>query len=145
MPIQQGLTNSFKQEMLQAGQNLATDTLRMALYTAFSDIGQLTTVYTTANEVPTGNGYSAGGVVVTGVTISTQTTGPNAGTVYVDFNNVSWPGANFTARGALIYNTTRSNKSVAVLDFGSDKTFSSVSNTVTMPENTATTALIRFP
>jgi hypothetical protein len=145
MSIQQGLTNSFKQEMLQAGQNLATDTLRMALYTAFSDIGQLTTVYTAANEVPTGNGYTAGGVVITGVTISTQTTGPNAGTVYVNFNNVSWPGANFTARGALIYNTTRSNKSVAVLDFGSDKTFTSTNNTVTMPANTATTALIRFP
>jgi hypothetical protein len=144
MPIQQGLTNSFKQEMLQAGQNLATDTLRMALYTALSDIGQLTTVYTTDNEV-TGTGYTAGGVTVTGVTISTETTGPNAGTVYVDFNNVSWPGADFIARGALIYNVTRSNKTVAVLDFGSDKTFSSVSNTVTMPENTATTALIRFP
>ena len=145
MPIQQGLTNSFKQEMLQAGQNLATDTLKMALYTAFSDIGQLTTVYTATDEVPTGNGYTAGGVVMTGVTISTQTTGPNAGTVYVDFADVSWPGANFTARGALIYNTTQGNKSVAVLDFGSDKSFSSVSNTVTMPANTATTALIRFP
>ena len=144
MAIQQGLTNSFKQEMLQAGQNLATDTLKMALYTAFSDIGPLTTVYTTTNEV-TGTGYSAGGVAVTGATISTQTTGPDAGTVYVDFNNVSWPGANFVARGALIYNVTRSNKSVAVLDFGSDKTFSSVNNTVTMPVNSATTALIRFP
>ena len=143
--IQQGLTNSFKQEMLQAGQNLATDTLRMALYTAFSDIGQLTTVYTTDNEVPTGNGYAAGGVAVTGATISTETTGPNAGTVYVDFADVSWPGANFTARGALIYNVTRSNKSVAVLDFGSDKTFTPANNTVTMPVNTATTALIRFP
>ena len=117
----------------------------MALYTAFSDIGQLTTVYTATDEVPTGNGYTAGGVVMTGVTISTQTTGPNAGTVYVDFADVSWPGANFTARGALIYNTTQGNKSVAVLDFGSDKIFSSVSNTVTMPANTATTALIRFP
>ncbi len=145
MPIQQGLTNSFKQEMLQAGQNLATDTLRMALYTAFSDIGPETTVYTATNELPTGNGYTAGGVVMTGVTISTQTTGPDAGTVYVDFNDVSWPGANFTARGALIYNTTRSNKTVAVLDFGSDKTFTSTNNTVTMPANTATTALIRFP
>ena len=144
MPIQQVLTNSFKQEMLQAGQNLATDTLKMALYTAFSDIGQLTTAYTTTNEV-TGTGYTAGGVVMTGVTISTQTTGPDEGTVFVDFNNVSWPGASFTARGALIYNVTRSNKSIAVLDFGSDKTFSSVSNTVVMPENTATTALIRFP
>ena len=145
MAIQQGLTNSFKQEMLQAGQNIVTDTLYMALYTAFSDIGQLTTVYTATDEVPTGNGYTAGGVVMTGVTISTQTTGPNAGTVYVDFADVSWPGANFTARGALIYNTTQGNKSVAVLDFGSDKIFSSVSNTVTMPANTATTALIRFP
>jgi hypothetical protein len=144
MPIQQGLTNSFKQEMLQAGQNLATDTLRMALYTALSDIGSLTTVYTTANEV-VGTGYVAGGVAVTGATISTDTTGPNAGTVYVDFNDVAWPGANFTARGALIYNVTRSNKSVLVLDFGSDKTFSAVSNTVVMPVNSATTALIRFP
>ena len=144
MAIQQGLTNSFKQEMLQSGQNLATDTLYMALYTAFSDIGQLTTEYTTSNEV-TGTGYTAGGVEVTGATISTQTTGPDAGTVYVNFDNVSWPGANFIARGALIYNVTQSNKSVAVLDFGSDKTFSSVSNTVTMPVNSATTALIRFP
>jgi hypothetical protein len=144
MPIQQGLTNSFKQEMLQAGQNLATDTLRMALYTALSDIGSLTTVYTTANEV-VGTGYTAGGELVTGATISTDTTGPNAGTVYVDFADVSWPGASFTARGALIYNASQGNKSIAVLDFGSDKTFSAVSNTVILPANTATTALIRFP
>lgn len=139
--IQQGLTNSFKVEMLQAGQNLATDTLRMALYTAFADIGPLTTVYTATNEV-TGTGYSAGGELVTGATISTDV---QTGTVYVNFDNVSWPGASFTARGALIYNVTQSNASVAVLDFGSDKTFSSTSNTVTMPVNSATTALIRFP
>jgi len=141
MPIQQGLTNSFKQEMLQAGQNLATDTLKMALYTALSDIGPLTTAYTTTNEA-SGTGYTAGGEAVTGATISTDT---QTGTVYVNFNNVSWPGANFTARGALIYNVTQANKSVAVLDFGSDKTFTSTNNTVTMPANTATTALIRFP
>lgn len=144
MAIQQGLTNSFKQEMLQAGQNLATNTLKMALYTAFSDIGAPTTVYTTTNEV-TGTGYTAGGVIMTGVTINTESSGVDSGTVYVDFANVSWPGASFTARGALIYNVTQSNKSVAVLDFGSDKIFTSVSNTVVMPENTATTALIRFP
>jgi hypothetical protein len=144
MAIQQGLTNSFKQDMLQAGQNIITDTLYMALYTAFSDIGQLTTVYTTDNEV-TGTGYTAGGVEVTGAVLSTQTTGPNAGTVYVNFDNVSWPNANFTARGALIYNTTRNDKSVAVIDFGSDKVFTSTNNTVTMPANTATTALIRLP
>ena len=96
--IQQGLTNSFKQEMLQAGQNLATDTLKMALYTAFADIGQLTTAYTTSNEV-TGTGYTAGGVEVTGAVLSTETTGPNAGTVYVNFDDVSWPGANFIEIG----------------------------------------------
>ena len=145
MPIQQGLTNSFKQDMLQREQDIITDTLYMALYTAFSDIGPLTTEYVATNELPTGNGYTAGGVEVTGAVLSTQTTGPNAGTVYVNFDDVPWPGADFTARGALIYNTTRSNKSVAVLDFGSDKTFTSTNNTVTMPANTATTALIRFP
>jgi hypothetical protein len=139
--IQQGLTNSFKQQMLQAGQNLVTDTLRMALYTAFADVGPTTTIYTTTNEV-SGTGYTAGGEIITGATVSVDA---QSGTVYVDFNNVSWPGASFTARGALIYNVTQGNASVAVLDFGSDKLFTSTSNTVTMPVNSATTALIRFP
>ena len=139
--IQQGLTNSFKQEMLQAGQNIVTDTLRMALYTALADVGPTTAVYTTANEI-SGTGYTAGGEIVTGATVSVDV---QSGTVYVDFDDVSWPGASFTARGALIYNVTRSNKTVAVLDFGSDKIFTSTSNTVTLPANTATTALIRFP
>ena len=140
--IQQGLTNSFKQEMLQAGQNLATDTLKMALYTAFSDIGQLTTVYTTTNEV-TGTGYTAGGVVMTGVTISAQTTGPDAGTVYVDFADVSWPGANFTARGALIYNASKGNKAVAVLNFGADKTTTNDTFQIIFPTPDANSAIVR--
>ena len=144
MTIQQGLTTSFKQEMLQAEQNLTSDTLYMALYTGFSDIGPNTTTYTTTNEV-VGTGYTAGGNQVTGAVITTVTTGPNTGTVYVNFDSVSWPGASFTARGALIYNVTQGNASVAVLDFGSDKTFNSVNNTVTMPVSSATTALIRFP
>jgi len=141
MAIQQGLTNSFKREMLQAGQNIITNTLYMSLYTAYSDIGPETTVYTATNEV-TGSGYTAGGKQVTGATLNTDV---DTGTVYVNFNNVSWPGASFTARGALIYNVTGNNKSVLVLDFGADKSFNSINNTVTMPANTATTALIRFP
>jgi len=141
MAIQQGLTISFKQEMLQSGQNLLTDTLYMALYTALSDIGPNTTEYSTANEI-TGTGYTAGGAEVLGATLGADTT---TGVVYVNFDDVSWPSANFTARGALIYNVTQGNKSVAVLDFGSDKIFTSTSNTVVMPANTATTALIRFP
>jgi hypothetical protein len=139
--IQQGLTNSFKQQMLQAEQNIVTDTLRMALYTAFADVGPTTAVYTTVNEI-SGTGYTAGGELVTGATVSVDV---QSGTVYVDFDDVSWSGASFTARGALIYNASQGNKSIAVLDFGSDKSFTSTSNTVTMPVNSATTALIRFP
>jgi hypothetical protein len=138
MAIQQGLTTSFKQQMIQAGQNLATDTLYIALYTAFSTIGPNTTVYTTTNEI-TGTGYTAGGIALTGVTIGTSTDG----VVFVDFANAVWPNSQLTARGALIYNVTRSNASVAVLDFGSDKTMTNF--TITMPVNAASTALIRFP
>lgn len=138
MAIQQGLTTSFKQQMLQAGQNLASDTLYIALYTAMSTIGPNTTAYTADNEI-TGTGYTAGGIALTGTTITAATNG----TVYVDFNNVTWASSQLTARGALIYNVTRSNASVAVLDFGSDKTMTNF--TITMPVNSATTALIRFP
>jgi len=136
--IQQTLTTSFKLGMVQAEQNLATDVLKIALYTAFSDIGPNTTVYTTDNEV-VGTGYTAGGKVLTGVTIAASTNG----VIYINFSNVVWTPAAFTCRGALIYNTTRTNKSVAVLDFGSDKT-STNTFTITMPVNTATTALLRF-
>ena len=139
--IQQGLTTSFKQEILQGTQSLGTGDLKIALYTAFATLGPNTTVYTTENEV-SGTGYTAGGVMLTGLTISADTTN---GTVYANFDNASWPGADFTARGALIYNATQGNRSIAVLDFGSDKTFTSANNTVTMPANTATTALIRLP
>jgi len=140
MPIQQGQTLSFRSDIVQGDQDLAVDTLKMALYTAYATLNPSTTAYTTDNEI-TGTGYTAGGVVITGVTVNSDAA---TNTVYVDFNNVSWPGANFTARGALIYNSTQSNKSVAVLDFGSDKIFTSANNTVTLPANTATTALLRF-
>lgn len=140
MAIQQGLTTSFKQQMVQGQQNLSSNTLKMALYTAFVTLGPDTTAYSTTNEV-TGTGYTAGGNTMSGVTISTS---PN-GVVYINFNNVVWSNASFTVRGALIYNASQGNASVAVLDFGSDKTCSNQTFTVTMPANTATTALIRFP
>ena len=138
MAIQQTLTTSFKLGMVQAEQDLATDVLKIALYTAFSDIGPNTTVYTTDNEV-VGTGYTAGGELLTGVTIAASTNG----VIYINFDNVVWSPAAFTCRGALIYNVTQANKSVAVLDFGSDKT-STNTFTITMPVNTATTALLRF-
>lgn len=138
MAIQQGLTTSFKQEMLQGQQDLLSDSLKIALYTAMANIGPNTTAYTSSEET-TGTGYTAGGVALTGATISATTDG----IVYVDFDSVTWPASQITARGALIYNVTQSNKSIAVLDFGADKTMTNF--TITMPTNTSSTALIRFP
>ena len=138
MAVRQGLTTSFKQQMLQGQQSLLTDTLYIALYTAFSDIGPNTTEYTTTDEI-TGTGYTAGGIELTGTSINTDANG----VVYVNFDNATWPNSQLTARGALIYNVTQSNSSVAVLDFGSDKTMTNF--TITMPSNTSSTALIRFP
>ncbi len=134
MAFDQTLTTQAKLVALQA---LATGTLKMALYTANADLGAGTLAYSTANEV-VGTGYVAGGNTLTGVTVVTSGT-----TAYLDFADTTWNPANFTARGALIYNTSLGNLAVAVLDFGADKT-ATTSFTVQMPANTATSALIRF-
>jgi len=135
MSIVQTQTTSFKKELYQAVHNLATDTLKIALYTANANLNADTTVYSSANEV-VASGYTAGGAILTGVAISSS-----GSTAYVNWSNVSWNTA-VTARCALIYNVTQGNKSIAVIDFGSDKT-STTTFTITMPANTATTALIR--
>jgi O-acetylhomoserine/O-acetylserine sulfhydrylase-like pyridoxal-dependent enzyme len=132
--IVQTQTTSFKKELYQGVHDLSTDTLKIALYTANADLNADTTVYSTTNQV-TGTGYTPGGVVLTGVTINSS-----GYTAYVDFDNVVFNAA-VTARCALIYNVTQGNKSIAVLDFGSDKTSSNF--TITMPANTASAALIR--
>ena len=134
MSILQTQTTSFKAELYQAVHDLTTDDLYMALYTGNADLNENTTVYTTSNEV-SGGGYVAGGVLMTGATIATS-----GFTAYVNFDDVLFSAA-VTARCALIYNASKGNKAIAVLDFGSDKTSSDF--TVTMPSNTATTALIR--
>jgi hypothetical protein len=135
MSIVQTQTTSFKKELYTAVHNLSTDTIKIALYTGAADLNADTTVYSSTNEV-SGTGYTAGGQVMTGVAISSS-----GYVAYANWNNVSWTAA-LTARCALIYNVTRGNKSIAVLDFGSDKT-STTTFTITMPANTSTTALIR--
>lgn len=134
MSIVQTQTTSFKKELYQGVHNLSTNTLKIALYTASADLNADTTVYTTTGEV-SATGYTAGGSVLTGVTIESS-----GSVAYVNFANVSWA-ATITARCALIYNSSQGNKSIAVLDFGSDKTSSAF--TITMPTNSSTTALIR--
>jgi len=134
MSIIQTQTTSFKSELYQAVHNLLTDTIKIALYTGNVSLGYSTTVYSSTNEV-TGTGYTAGGVVMTGVTINTS-----GYVAYVNFANVVF-NASVTARCALIYNASKGNKSICVIDFGSDKTSSNF--TITMPANTSTAALIR--
>jgi hypothetical protein len=140
MTIRQGLTTSFKLDMVNGRQNVASDALKIALYTAFADINENTTAYSATNEI-TGTGYTAGGQALSNVTVNSTSNG----IVYVSFSNPTWNPAQFTARGALIYNTTRSNASIAVLDFGSDKTQAGNNTfTVTLPPDTASSALIRI-
>lgn len=135
--IVQTVTNSFKQEILQGQQDILTDSLYMALYVATADLNENTTAYTTVGEV-SGANYAAGGNLCQNVTIKTS-----GNTVYVSFDNVVWTNVSFTCRGALIYNLTQGGKSIAVLNFGSDKT-AGPNFTVQLPADTATSALIRL-
>jgi hypothetical protein len=132
--IAQTQTTSFKAELYQGIHDLTTDVIKIALYTGNASLDASTTVYTTDNEV-TGTGYTAGGVQMTGITVNSSDY-----TAYVGFANVVF-GASVTARCALIYNASKANRSVAVIDFGSDKT--STNFTITMPANTVDAALLR--
>lgn len=132
--ILQTQTTSFKKDLYEGVHDLTTDVLKIALYTASASLNEATTAYSATNEVA-GSGYMAGGVTMTGVTVSSD-----GFTAYVGFDNVVF-GAAVTARCALIYNSSKANRAIAVLDFGSDKT--SANFTITMPSNTANSALIR--
>jgi hypothetical protein len=132
------MTTSFKVDILNGDQDLLVDTLKIALYTSAANLDATTTAYTTSGEV-SGAGYTAGGNVLTGTTVSSSGT-----TAFVSFTNSSWGSATFTARGALIYNSSQSNKSIAVLDFGTDQAVSSGTFTIQFPTANATSAIIRI-
>jgi hypothetical protein len=136
MSIIQTQTTSFKAQLYQGIHDLTTDVIKIALYTANANLNEDTTIYSSTDEVAATGTYSLGGAQLTPITVNTS-----GYTAYVGFPNISWTGA-ITARCALIYNVTQGNKSIAVLDFGSDKT-STTTFTITMPANTATAALIR--
>jgi hypothetical protein len=111
----------------------------MALYTAYATLDENTTEYISANEI-SGTGYTVGGNTLSNVTINS-----GSNTVYVSFSNVVWDPAQFTTRGALIYNSSKSNASIAVLDFGSDKIQTGNNTfTVILPPDTESSALIRI-
>lgn len=147
MAILQTATTSFKIELLQAVHNFGPttpNTFKVALYTAAANLGTATTVYSTTNEV-VGTGYTAGGntlVISVSPTSGNNTTG--VPTAFISFNNSTWTNATFTARAALVYNSTQGNKAVAVLDFGSDKTVSNDTFQIIFPTPDANSAIVRI-
>ena len=147
MSFLQTATTSFKVELPQGVHNFgptSADTFKIALYTAAADLNAATTAYTTTGEV-VGTGYTAGGKELTiSVTPTAANNSANVPTSYWSFANISWTGASFTARGALIYNSTNGNKSVLVLDFGSDKTVSNDTLQIIFPAPDANSAIVRI-
>ena len=140
MAITQTICTSFKKELLEGGHDFTSDTFKIALYTSSATLDATTTAYSATNEVA-GTNYTAGGatLTVTGGAVSTSGT-----TVYVDFSDATWASSTITARGALIYNSTASNKAVVVLDFGLDKSSTASTFTVTFPTADSSSAIVRI-
>lgn len=139
--ISQAMTTSFKKEIMEGVHDFTAHTFKMALFTNEATLNASTTAYSTANEA-SGSGYTAGGrdLTVVGGTVSTDGT-----TAFVDFEDVTWVFISITARGALIYNASVvGNPSVAVLDFGSDKTSTDGIFTVEFPPADASSAIVRI-
>lgn len=142
MAITAAVCNSFKLELLPtaAGVHLSGDVYKIALYTSAATLSKATTAYSATNEVANGNGYTTGGATLAGLTTALDTD-----TAYLDWStDPTWPAATITARGALIYNSSKSNKAVAVLDFGGDITSTAGLFTVTLPPAAAATAAVRI-
>jgi hypothetical protein len=146
MAITQAMCTSFKDELLEGVHDFRSsggDTFKLALYTSSATLDATTTAYSATNEVGNSGSYSAGGGTLTNISPTTSGT-----TAFTDFDDLSFTSATITARGALIYNTTPAhtftNPSVAVLDFGSDKSSSAGTFTIQFPAATSTDAIIRI-
>jgi len=138
MAISTAMCTSFKKELLEGVHDFTTDTFKIALYSSSASLGAATTAYSTSNEV-SGTGYSAGGVTLSAVAPSIDGT-----TGLVDFGDPSWSNATFSTSGALIYNSSKSNKAVAVYSFGSNQSVTSSTFNITMPAAAAGTAIVRI-
>ena len=135
------ICNSFKQELLVATHNFTAstgDTFKLALYTSAATLTASTTVYSATNET-SGTNYTAGGAALTSITPVLSSS-----TAVCDFNDLTFSSVSITARGALIYNSSKTDKAVAVLDFGSDKTASAGNFTIVVPTADASNAIIRI-
>tara|TARA_R110000824_G_scaffold256616_2_gene445612 strand:- start:131 stop:559 length:429 start_codon:yes stop_codon:yes gene_type:complete len=141
MAITSTLTTSFKKELLEATHNFSAsggNSFKLALFTSSASLGATTTAYSTSNEA-SGTNYTAGGSALTNIApTSSGTTG------FTDFSDLTFSNATVTARGCLIYNDTNSDKAVASIDFGGDKTSTAGDFTIVFPAAAADTAIIRI-
>ena len=141
MAITSTLTTSFKKELLLGNHNFTAgtgDTYKLALYTSSATLGATTTSFTTTGQA-SGTNYTSGGAALTNVTPTTSGT-----TAFCDFNDLTFGTATITARGCMIYNDTNSDRSVATIDFGGDKTSTAGDFTIVFPAAAASTAIIRI-
>ncbi len=132
------MCTSFKQELLNKEHDLDTDTIKIALFVSTSVLSATTAAYDTTGET-SGTGYSAGGVTLTGGALSSSGT-----TAFADFSDPAWTTASFTANGALIYNSSATNKAICTIAFGGDFTVTTGTFTIVFPAADASNALIRL-
>lgn len=141
MAITQAVCNSFKTDVLVGTHNFTAstgDAFKLALYTSAASLDKTTTAYSATNEVAASGSYTAGGGALTSVTPVLS-----GDTAICDFNpDLSFTSATITARGALIYNSSKSNKAVCVLNFGSDQTSTAGTFTIVFPAPAAGTAIL---
>jgi hypothetical protein len=144
MAITSAICNSFKQELLVGTHDFTAttgDTFKLALFTSSATLGAGTTAFNSSNEITNSSGtaYTSGGISLTSVTPSLDSS-----TAIATFTNASFTNASFTANGCLIYNSSKSNKAVAAVAFGADKTVTSGTFTIQFPTADATNAIIRL-
>jgi hypothetical protein len=138
MSITQSFCLQYKRELWR-GIHQAGDEYRMALYTAVASLDKNTKAYTPEGEVPDGGGYAAGGQALAGFEDSLD-----GDTSVLSFTIPVWPAATITARGALIYNASRGNRALAVLDFGKDYTSTNGDWRPNVPGATGSAGLLRI-
>jgi len=141
------IPDSFKSELLAGTHDFkygtSTQTFKVALYTSLAAYSTASTVYLTTSEVSSsGTGYATGGQDLALDTLSGSVPGSN--TAIVDFTNETFTSVTLTAVGAAIYNSSKSNKLVLVIDFGGSKSATSGDFTIQWPSPTASDAIIRL-
>jgi hypothetical protein len=137
MAITAAVPNSYKADLL-AAVHAAGDVYKIALYTSSATLDKTTTAYTATGEV-TGTGYTAGGKTLTGYAAAS-----GSDVAWIDWADPVWTTATFTARGAIIYNSSKSNKILGIWDFGLDVTSTGSDFTLTLPAAAFNTAVIRI-